>query len=233
MVDLTHRSYQHEKMDEPDIPKEIMFQTLRELEVINQLLGGHAITLSGLKKLMTDKSKTYSIADFGCGGGDTLKVIAKWAEKHNFSVQLTGIDYNADCIEYASQLCKDIPNIQFIQSDFYGSRILNMKFDIVICALFCHHQNDEQLNDYLNLIWKTSSVGIVINDLHRHWFAFYSIKLLTCFLSKSPLVKNDASLSVHRSFRKKEWEIYFGKTEIKSFNIQWKWAFRWLVTAKK
>lgn len=233
MVDLSRRSLQHEKMDESDIPKEIMFQTLKELEVINQLLGGHAITLSGLKKLMTDKSRTYSIADFGCGGGDTLKVIAKWAVNHNFSVQLTGIDYNADCIEYAKQLCKDFPNIQFIQSDFYDSKIQSMNFDIIICALFCHHQNDEQLNDYLNLIWKSSSVGIVINDLHRHWFAFYSIKLLTFLLSKSPLVKYDASLSVHRSFRKKEWKLYLDKTEINNFNIHWKWAFRWLVTAKK
>ncbi|MDQ2863747.1 MAG: hypothetical protein M3R50_08910, partial [Bacteroidota bacterium] len=49
--------------------------------------------------------------------------------------------------------------------------------------------------------------------------------------SKSYLVKNDAPLSVLRGFRKIEWQNIFEKAAIKNYNIEWKWAFRYLLIA--
>ena len=81
MSKFSHRSYEPELLDAPNIPKELLFKNLRELDVVNRLLGGHAITLAGIKKLVTDKNKTYRIVDVGCGGGDAMKHIALWAKK--------------------------------------------------------------------------------------------------------------------------------------------------------
>jgi hypothetical protein len=77
---------------------------------------------------------------------------------------------------------------------------------------------------------QNSQLGFFINDLHRHWMAYYSIKLLTRLFSKSYLVKNDAPLSVHRGFKKKEWNAIFTEAGIRNFSCKWRWAFRWLIT---
>ena len=77
-----------------------------------------------------------------------------------------------------------------------------------------------------------SVLGFFINDLHRHPFAYYSIRILTSLFSKSYLVKNDAPLSVLRGFKKKELSALLDKAGISNYTIQWKWAFRWLVIVR-
>ncbi|MBA4057205.1 MAG: SAM-dependent methyltransferase, partial [Marivirga sp.] len=69
----------------------------------------------------------------------------------------------------------------------------------------------------------------IINDIHRHSLAYYSIRLLTKVFSKSSMVKFDAPLSVRRAFTKKELLEILNEAGIKKYTIQWKWAFRWQV----
>lgn len=228
MIDLRHRSTEPELLDGPDIPREALFQNLRELEVINRLLGGHRITLDGLSRLMTDRTKTYKIVDLGSGGGDTLRVVSKWADKHGFSVELTGIDYNADCIDYARQNSAGFSNIRFIHGDF--RKVLPTDSDILMNALFCHHLDDSELVDLFRLMSSNARVGFIINDLQRYWFAYYSIKILTRLLNGSYLVQNDAPLSVARSFHRQELLALLIKAGISNAKVEWKWAFRWLGT---
>ena len=90
-----HRSDLQELMDEPAVPQPLLFKTLRELDIINRRLGGHSVTLKGMKRLINDRTKTYTIVDIGCGGGDAMRAIADWARKEKFNVQLLGVDINA------------------------------------------------------------------------------------------------------------------------------------------
>jgi hypothetical protein len=78
---------------------------------------------------------------------------------------------------------------------------------------------------------QNSRIGFFINDLHRHSLAYHSIRLLTRLFSKSYLVKNDAPISVTRGFKKNELENFLINAGIADYTIQWKWAFRWLVTS--
>jgi len=75
--------------------------------------------------------------------------------------------------------------------------------------------------------FKVQSEKVIINDLHRHFLAYYSIKWITRFFSKSPMVQNDACLSVWRAFTKNDWEEILKLAEIQSYNLVWRWAFRW------
>ena len=134
---FSHRSYEHELLDAPNIPKELLFKNLRELDVVNRLLGGHAITLSGIKKLVTDRNKIYRIVDIGCGGGDAMKQIAKWSKANKFKVELIGVDMNADAITFMKEECKEFSNITGIVSDYREYLKSNTIVDIVHCSLFC------------------------------------------------------------------------------------------------
>lgn len=224
------KSLEKELLDAHNIAQEDLFQNLKELNIINTYLGGHAITISGLKQFLIDKSKKYTIADVACGGGDSLKAMAKWARKNNFNVTFIGIDIKPDCILYAKKHCKDFSEINFILSDY---QLINQKFDIVTSALFCHHLSDGELIAYLCWCSKNTNIGFIINDLERNWLAKWSIKLLTRCFSHSYLVKNDAPLSVERGFLKPEWNEYFSKAAIKNKKIFWKWAFRHLIVCQK
>lgn len=223
------RSYQPELLDSDDIPTQDLYQNLRELNFINTWLGGHDITTAGIEKFK-QVLKNATIADIGCGGGDNLKAIAKWARKRNISIKLVGIDLKKDCIDFARENCKDFPEISFIESDY---RLVDQEFDVIMSALFCHHLNDTQMVAYLEWCQKYARKGFFINDLQRHPLAYYSIKYLTALFSKSYLVKNDAPLSVIRGFSKQELEKMLNEAEVKKNQIEWKWAFRYLISSSK
>lgn len=230
MINLQHRSYQKELMDDDDIPFPAIMQTLKELNTVNSRLGGHAITIKGTNKLDPGSQQTL-ICEIGCGGGDNLFAIYKKFLTRKKLVRFIGIDKNPECIQYARQHYSQLP-CDWICSDYAQVDFADQKPDIIFSSLFCHHFTNEELLLMLQWLVKNSKSGFFINDLHRHWLAFYLIKYITRIFSKSYLVKNDASLSVARGFRKKDWELLLEKAGIGEYQITWEWAFRWLVVVK-
>ena len=233
MPDFAKRSYQKELLDRDDIPFPDLERNLIELDFINTYLGGHSVTIEGLKSFISDKSKTYTILDIGSGGGDTLRFIAKWAQINSIKTSLVGLDYKKEAIDFATLKSSMFSNISFIQSDYKDLGKLEFKPDIIISSLFCHHLNDAELIEYFKLIQENSRFGFIINDLHRQPFAYFSIKCLTQLFSSSYLVKNDAPLSVMRGFSKSELINLFELANVPLPIIKWKWAFRWLITSNK
>jgi SAM-dependent methyltransferase len=115
---LEHRSDHTELLDRDFLPTADLYQNLKELEFINKYLGGHRVTTKGLKKALSDSKGNHHIADLGCGGGDSLKSIARWIRKHQRSYRLTGIDLKQDCIVYSKKNCSAFPDIRFYCADF-------------------------------------------------------------------------------------------------------------------
>lgn len=226
------RSYQAEMMDAPDIPKDLLFRNLQELDYINRTLGGHAITLCGIQKLITDKNREYHIVDIGCGGGDSMLAIARWARNNHYKVKITGVDVNTDAVTYTKEHCKDFNEINTVESDYRDFLKSAVSIDIVHCSLFCHHLKDDELQELFDYLKQFTNVGFVINDLQRHWFAYYSIKMLTRWFSSSVLVKNDAPLSVLRGFKRNELQLLLSQANVNAANISWKWAFRYLIVSR-
>jgi 2-polyprenyl-3-methyl-5-hydroxy-6-metoxy-1,4-benzoquinol methylase len=226
-MNFKKRSYQKELLDGEEIPFPDIAQTMRELNTINTYLGGHAITLEGFKKLAKGK-KEITVCEIGCGGGDNLVAIVKYCEEKEIKIHCIGIDYNNECIAFAKQNKKLKDTTDFIFSD-YSKVYFENKPDIIFSSLFCHHFTDEELVFQLKWMHENAGIGFFINDLQRHWLAYYLIKILTNLFSKSYLVKNDACLSVARGFIKKDWQRLFSNSEIINFQIQWKWAFRFLI----
>jgi 2-polyprenyl-3-methyl-5-hydroxy-6-metoxy-1,4-benzoquinol methylase len=229
------RSYEAELVDDMSLEGEVMAQTLRELRFINRWLGGNSVTTRGLDQLY----QTYinqklppgilTIADIGCGGGDMLMLIAEWARRRNLPVRLIGIDANEYTIRYARQNTRHYPEISYQVMDVFSDAFEQLSVDILTCTLFCHHFTDAQLVELFRRARAQTRIGLVINDLHRHWLAYHSIKWLTRWFSRSALVKNDAKLSVLRAFRRNELLTMLERAGFRNASIRWKWAFRWQV----
>ncbi len=217
-------------MDDSEIRTELLYQNLKELEIINHYLGGHAVSLKGLNEIGFDKSKSYNIIDIGCGGGDSLKAIAEWAKLKGYKVHLTGIDLKQDCINYARNNCKEYNEIHFKCDDFRNAFSDPALINVVHASLFCHHFSETEIIEFIKLCSSNRTI-FLINDLERNSFAFYAIKIITTLFSKSVLVKNDAPISVLRGFKKAEWKSMLQQAGIKNYSVKNCWAFRHLVIA--
>jgi len=230
---LTYRSEEIEIMDDLESGGPIMDQTLRELEVINKWLGGNYVTIDGLNKLLRKQPaiKRVKIVDIGCGGGDMLKLVAKWARKNDLEADLVGIDANPHVINFAEKNTAEYQEISFKAINIFSEEFKELEADIFIATLFTHHFKDDEFISLLNQLKSQAQIGLVINDLHRHWFAYHSIKWLTTLFSKSEMVRNDAAVSVSRSFLKHELLDIMAKSNINNYSLKWMWAFRWQVVA--
>lgn len=231
--DFSRRSIEKEIMDDLEVSGEVLDQTLLELRVINKLLGGNNVSTSGLQVLMDQSAQsTYTIADLGCGGGDMIRVMQSWATKQKKTCSFIGIDANAHTIDFAQKNLNDLSNVSFQVKNVFDDSFNQDKVDIITCTLFTHHFTDAELISLFKACKKKATIGIVINDLHRHPLAYYSIRLLTTLFSKSNMVKNDGPLSVKRSFVKNDWIRIMQKVGISSYTLSWHWAFRWRLIIK-
>jgi 2-polyprenyl-3-methyl-5-hydroxy-6-metoxy-1,4-benzoquinol methylase len=229
MPKLKNRSYQLELLDAENIPFKDIKTNMKELNTINTYLGGHAITIAGLKKLITTypKNLPLTICEIGCGGGDNLQAVYTYCLQKNIDVHFIGIDIQQACIDFAKQQYPYLP-VTWLCNDYKKATFIQQP-NIIFSSLFCHHFIENDIIQMLQWMKKNSTLGFFINDLHRHCIAYYSIKIMTAIFSTSYLVKNDAPLSVARGFKKNEWQQLFTSAAISNYQLKWKWAFRHLI----
>jgi len=228
MGKFSQRSSEIEIMDDLDCSGEVVHQTLHEIEFINRWLGGNSITLNSLKRLLRKHNpQRVRIADLGCGGGGMLREVNIMCRKLGIECELTGIDANPNIIDFARQDNQDMQEIKFEVADIFSEEFQKKEFDIMLCTLVAHHFSNNKLTSLFASLKTQTKFGIIINDLERSPWAYYSIKYLTQLFSKSEMVKFDAPLSVLRGFRKKELQQILRDTQITSYHLRWRWAFRW------
>ena len=233
LVDTSHRSSEMEIMDDFTMEGALFRDTLDKLEIINRFLGGNSVTINGLKNLLKNqsKNKTITIVDLGCGNGDILRDVAKFGRKNNYSFNLIGIDANLAAIEYAKELSKEYSELSFKTIDILSEDFKKQSYDVVLCTLFLHHFKNEELISFLKTTTNKATIGVVVNDLHRHKLAYYLFKLIGFFI-KNKMVRQDGLTSVLRAFKRKDLENIAKEMKV-HFSIQWKWAFRYLWILKK
>ena len=233
LVDTSHRSSEMEIMDDFTIEGALFRDTLDKLEIINRFLGGNSVTINGLKNLLKNqsKNKTITIVDLGCGNGDILRDVAKFGRKNNYSFNLIGIDANLAAIEYAKELSKEYSELSFKTIDILSEDFKKQSYDVVLCTLFLHHFKNEEIISFLKTTTDKATIGVVVNDLHRHKLAYYLFKLIGFFI-KNKMVRQDGLTSVLRAFKREDLENIAKEIKV-HFSIQWKWAFRYLWILKK
>lgn len=204
MLKFNERVFAPELMDNPDVDRSVLWKNLRELNIANSLFRGNAIIRKGIKKLLV-KGHIYTVADLGCGGGGTLKHLAKWARSKKLKVRFIGVDSNPQAIEFLKKHCISYPEITGIVKDYNEFLKTSPVADIYLCSLFCHHLGNESLVNLFREL-KKAKIGFVISDLQRSAMAYYGIWLFTRLFRGTVLSKNDGPLSVRKAFKKKELE---------------------------
>lgn len=230
MPDFRVRSNEAEMMDDFSLGHQVIDPIMDELEVVNKLLGGYRVFFNAFETLGLQDGMTVS--DWGCGGGDSLRIIAQWARKRDIKLKLIGVDATASAVEYAREKSTGYPEISYIHSDVMSPDLQKDQFDVVISSLFTHHFPEKEWIALIQKMAECARQYVVINDLHRHWLAYHSIGILTRLFSRSTMVKHDSMLSVLRGFKKQELKEMLKQAGFNIYTIKWRWAFRWQVCLK-
>jgi SAM-dependent methyltransferase len=179
---------------------------LRDIARVNRLTRAYAPTVRWLDyfyaRLPLQQSPIH-VVDVGCGYGDMLRRIRRWAEDRGLPVTLTGIDLNPDAIRAAREAT--IPGaVTFLAGNAFDFDPPE-GIDLVISSLLTHHLESAEIVDFLHWMESVARFGWFINDLHRQPIPYHAFRLISRFTNWHPFVKHDGPVSILRSFRRQDW----------------------------
>jgi 2-polyprenyl-3-methyl-5-hydroxy-6-metoxy-1,4-benzoquinol methylase len=232
IINTKNRSEAIEIMDDFDMKGDVLQKTLDQIASINQFLGGNKITIQGVEKLINKrKNRKITIIDVGCGNGDILRELSSLAQKKGYIFELIGIDANQFSIDYAIKLSEKYPNITYQCLDIFEDKFLNLKCDILVCTLTLHHFKNDEILKLMKLFYNNSSIGVLINDLHRNMLAYRLFQALSNVFNLNHMSKQDGLISILKGFKKQEIITFCKQLNFQQYVINWRWAFRyeWII----
>src|SRR5512143_3246731 len=173
--DLHQRSESLERMDDRSIGGEELAGALRQLRVINGILGAAWPTLEGVQRMWraAGQPNRLTLIDVGAGSGDIDRVLLAWAARHKIAMQITLVDIHAETCAAAAAYYRGEPRVQVVCSDVMHLGLAPA--DIVTTSLFTHHFTAAELPAVLQALARVARLGVVVNDLHRHALAWAGI----------------------------------------------------------
>lgn len=202
--DFSRRAQLTELMDEPCSRDELR-ACLRDLSRVNRWFLAYRPLLWWLNSLgLQPKQAPIHILDVGCGYGDGLRRIAKWADDRGIAVKLTGLDLNPDAIAIAAEATPAACSIEWISVDVF-SYASQTPVDAVVSSLFTHHLSESQIIEFLRWMEARVQLGWFINDLSRNAIPYTLFKAFSKISGLHPFVQHDGPVSIARAFVPEDW----------------------------
>lgn len=230
---LHQRASAAELMDDFTSGGEELREALRELRRLNRLFAASAPTLYGVKQLWRDagKPKQLAITDVGAGSGDVNRRVLQWASKQGVTVMITLVDMTEEACAEARQLYMDEPRVQVVRGNLFT--LPEARTDIVTGTQLLHHFSEEELPRAVASMLRAARLGVVVNDIHRHWIAWTAVWLATRVISSNKYILNDGPLSVAKGFRSQDWKRLKQTMGINQMLYSWRPLFRYAVVIGK
>ncbi len=231
--DFSRRAHLPELMDGPSTYEEFR-ACLRDLEKVNKTVSAYSPTLRWMAQFAVKRDAPLRIVDAGCGGGDVLRRIGRWASEYGIQVKLTGIDMNPCATRAAQEFTTDRNGIRWITKNALAYQP-DEPVDVVISALFTHHLEDDAIVQFVQWMERTAELGWFVNDLHRKRMPYYGFKTLAWAMRWHNFVRHDGPVSILRSFSRADWETYCAAAGLcgREMEIEERWPARLCVSRVK
>jgi SAM-dependent methyltransferase len=207
-LDFSHRANPAllpEWMDEPCTYEDFR-GCLVDLAQVNRLTLAYRPTLQFLDRVIEAgrPEQPLHIVDVGCGGGDMLRAVERWAAQRAVPVRLTGIDLNPFATRAALEFTPADAAIQWVTGDAF-SYAPPQSIDIVLNSLFAHHLEEPEIVRFVSWMESAARRGWLINDLCREPLPFHLFGALARLARWHRFVQHDGPVSFRRSFREQDW----------------------------
>jgi 2-polyprenyl-3-methyl-5-hydroxy-6-metoxy-1,4-benzoquinol methylase len=204
--DLSRRSIASEWMDIEPLGFDELRLCLQQLAQINLLSLGYRPTLAWFAKTVRRRSQggPLSVLDVGCGYGDMLRQLRRWADRHQIAMDLHGVDINPITRQVALSATPPGFAIHYHTADIFDLPA-EQTYDVVISSLFTHHLDDVALVRFLHWMTTHATLGWFINDLHRSALAYFGVKQFLRIMGYHRVVQHDGPVSVERALTLGDW----------------------------
>ena len=237
MFNLHCRSFLPELMDTGNYTYVQFKACLSDIRRINRWTYAYQPTLTAVEALYRQRPSGLSpltVVDVGFGAGDMLARLAQLARRKHLHLRLLGIDINPWAVQVARELNGPDTEVDYCCGD-YRRYAFTTPIDVVISSLFTHHLDDRQIVQFITWMNRVCRIGWFISDIHRHALPYHGIVWLSRLRRLSPMVRNDAPLSVARSFRRRDWRSYLSQVANAHFavDVRWRFPFKYTVSARR
>jgi 2-polyprenyl-3-methyl-5-hydroxy-6-metoxy-1,4-benzoquinol methylase len=238
---LAVRSLEEEQMDAIDLDPADYAGVLKDLARVNTVTRARQPTLRFLNAVRTKivmarrhdvgarsaervARVPLKILDVGFGDGDMLRAIARWARHNHVAAELVGIDLNPKSAAIARAATPLDMTIDYRTGDYQD--LGDQGWDVILSSLVAHHMTSAQLIAFLMFMDQHARLGWMVNDLHRHAFAYHGYPMLARLMGVHPIVRADGQLSIARSYRPGEWPAMLDEAGILGAKVYRAFPFR-------
>ena len=170
-----------------------------------------------------------TLLDIGCGYGDLLRAVRRWARKRGRRMTLIGVDLSPQVIEVARNATDASDDIAYHAADIFAFAPAG-PIDFVTTSLFAHHLSDAMIVRFLRWMEVHARKGWVIYDLQRSVVPFYFIALAGFLMRLHAVVTHDGRISVARSLTRGEWRRRLVDAGIAAEAVDLRWfMFRFAI----
>lgn len=203
-LDFRRRARLSELMDEP-CGRSDLRDCLRDLAWVNRWLLGYRPLLDWLNRVLPRQSaEPVHILDVGCGYGDSLRRIERWAKARGTRVELTGIDINRDAVAIAAEASPHTSRIRWVDADVF-TYTPPRPLHVVLSSLFTHHLEETDVIRFLQWMEQRAELSWFINDLSRHPTPYFLFSAFSRLAGLHPFVQHDGPVSIARAFVPDDW----------------------------
>jgi len=205
-ADFRQRAQISELMDEP-CSRDVLRACLRDIARTNRLTLAYRPLLHWLSRIVGTLPPLVAplrILDVGCGYGDGLRRIERWAASQRLAVELTGLDLNPDATAIASEATPPSSRIEWVTADAL-TYIPAQPPHLIISSLFTHHLAEEQIVQFLQWMETHARLGWFINDLSRAPVPYHLFRTFARLARFHYFVQYDGPVSIARAFVPADW----------------------------
>ena len=199
------RTHEEEWMDLPGQDPALVDECLEDLRRLNHFTGGIFLTLRALGRLTPEFAlgDNLEILDVATGGGDFPRAMAAWAERRGLRAHILATDLSPEILGRAAR-GKSPPGMEFAVADARRLPFDDGAFDVATCSLLLHHLEPDDAVLMLGEMRRVARRGVIINDLVRSWVGYLGGLVVPRMMSRNPLFRHDAPLSVRRAYTRDE-----------------------------
>ena len=230
MPDLRQRSRLPEMMDGDDVSQDDFAACMADLATVNTVTLARGPTLRFVAEAVAQTPDVLTVLDVGFGAGDMLRSIAAMLQRQGRHARLIGIDLNPRSEAAARAHTAADLSIDWRTGDY--ADLGGEGWDFVISSLVAHHMTRSQLIAFLRFMAQEARVGWLVNDLHRHGFAYHGWPLLAGLFGWHLIVRHDGRLSIARSYRPAEWQPLLKDAGIDDARVFRAFPFRLCVASR-
>lgn len=216
-----------ERMDDPALDGSVHVEALRGLARLNALSATSGLLWRALRGRVAERGKLRAL-DLACGGGDVTLALSRRA---GGALEIDGCDRSPTALEHArSQARRRGAKVRFFEHDVLRGELPG-GYDVYICSLFLHHLEEDQAVELLARM--SLAQALLVHDLARCGPGLLLSRLVPPLVTRSPVVHEDAVLSVRNAFTPGEVRVLTERAGLAGAHVSRHWPFRFLVSWRR